>query len=515
MVKFEGIILQFGFGAVGKSFYEKLRYEVAFDEYKYFVVTKYDTEFEAFVSLGGMVNNFVVAEVVKENYQEIFGRFLKKGDLLIDFADTVGTKDICRWCADNGIMYINTGEADWPYRWYSILEENLIKQEMKKEYKDIKQPIVLQHGNNPGLVSHFVKEALEYIVETQFKPRGLAKLSKKRNNGKNIEGLEYSKLKELVKQGKFNELAKILGVRMIHVSDIDLQQIKDEYVDKKLYNTWCPETFLFEMLSESTCNIGLHEKLEFNDKCNFADRENGFLQFSDMAINKKCYSLYPDGVFKGYLVPHEETLTIANGLEVKSTEGDETKVVYRPTVMFVYKPCDYAERYFSNTKVNEYPNPDSDKPQDIESPTECIVHGYEYPKEYEIVYREKITSGTEYVGALILGEHFDPVWVGNRIELSYLYKGNKASYWQTPTVTPVAISALAAVCYMISHKDNGGIYFPDDIKDYKYIIKLAEKYISKTVYKTFSKEMVESTLGIDLKSLQLEDLFEIGVGSLH
>ena len=38
----------------------------------------------------------------------------------------------------------------------------------------------------------------------------------------------------------------------------------------------------------------------------------------------------------------------------------------------------------------------------------------------------------------------------------------------------------------------GGIYFPDDIMDYKSIIKLAEKYISKTIYKTFSKEEVES-----------------------
>ena len=507
MVKFGGKILQFGFGAVGKSFYEKLPFEVEFDEYKYYIVTKYSSEFEAFVNLGGMISNFIVADVTKENYEKVFGDILSAGDMLIDFADTVGTKDICRWCADNGIMYINTGEADWPYRWYSILEENLIKQEMKKEYAHIGQPIVLQHGNNPGLVSHFVKEALEYIVEGQFKPKGLSKFKKKKNLSENESKLQYSHLKELIKQGKFNELAQALGVRMIHVSDIDLQQIKDEYVEKKLYNTWCPETFLFEMLSESTCNIGPHEELQFKDPCNFADIENGFLQFTDMAVHKKCNSLYPDGPFEGYLVPHEETLTIANGLEVKEIDGNKVSTIYRPTVMFVYKPCDYAERYFKEAKVNNYPNPDPDKPQDREDSNECIIHGYEYPKEYEIVYREKIATGTEYVGVLILGENFEPVWVGNRVELSYLYKSNKASYWQTPTVTPVAISALAAVSWMISHKSQGGIYFPDDIRDYKYIIKLAEKYISKTVYKTFSKEMAEELLHIDLKKLQLQDVF--------
>lgn len=106
-----------------------------------------------------------------------------------------------------------------------------------------------------------------------------------------------------------------------------------------------------------------------------------------------------------------------------------------------------------------------------------------------------------------MGDNFDPVWVGNRVELSFLYKNKKASYWQTPTITPVAMSALAAVCWMIKNKEKGGIYFPDDIADYKYIIKTAEKYISKTIYKTFSKDILEQNLKIDFSNLQMKDLF--------
>ena len=56
------------------------------------------------------------------------------------------------------------------------------------------------------------------------------------------------------------------------------------------------------------------------------------------------------------------------------------------------------------------------------------------------------------------------------------------------------------------HK-KGGIYFPDDIADYKYILKIAEKYISKTLYKTFSKEELAETLQIDFENLQVKDLF--------
>lgn len=484
MVKFDGRIVQFGFGAVGKSFYEKASKEIQFNENNYYVITMDKLEFHAYVNLGGLVSNFIVSQITKDNFSEVFSKYLQAGDLLIDFADTVGTKDICQWCADNNIMYINTGEADWPDRWYSIFEENLKKLKMKEECKN-NHPIVLQHGNNPGLVSHFVKAAISYIVEKQFK--------------KNKE------LKKLIKEGRFNEAAMKLGVKMIHVNDIDLQQIDSDYDNNVLYSTWCTDTFWFEMLSEATVDIGTHEKVDFEDKCNLVDYENGFLEFKNLAADVRCSTYYPGGKFSGYLVPHEETITIAEGLEVK----ENGKVVYRPTVMFLYHPCEYATKYFNNAKVNDYLNPDENKPMDCENENgESIIRGYTYPKNFEIVYKEKIKSGTEYVGVLLLGDGFDPVWVGNRVEMPFLYKDKKSSYWQTPTITPVAMSALAAVCWMIKNKDKGGIYFPDDIMDYKYILKVAEKYISKTIYKTFSKEEVEEALGINLNEIKLANLIE-------
>ena len=106
------------------------------------------------------------------------------------------------------------------------------------------------------------------------------------------------------------------------------------------------------------------------------------------------------------------------------------------------------------------------------------------------------------------GENFKPVWVGNRIKLPFLYKNKKNSYWQTPTITPISISTLAAICWMIKNKDKGGICFPDDISDYKYILKIAEKYISKTIYKTFNKADLEDSLKIDFSNLQAKDFFE-------
>lgn len=134
MIKYTGTIVQFGFGAVGKSFFEKVPKEIQFQENSYHVITGNKYEFESYINLGGLAPNFHIYEVNQDNFKEIFGAFLKEGDMLIDFADTVGTRDICKWCAENNIMYLNTGEADWPENWYSIFTENLLKTEMKKEY---------------------------------------------------------------------------------------------------------------------------------------------------------------------------------------------------------------------------------------------------------------------------------------------------------------------------------------------------------------------------------------------
>lgn len=486
LIKFEGRIVQFGFGAVGKSFYEKVSKEIKFNENKYYVITRESYEFDAYVNLGGIVSNFIVSEVTRDNFQQVFEPYLESGDLLIDFADTVGTKDICAWCAERNIMYINTGEADWPDHWYCIFEENESKRALQKRYAregDLKHPIVLHHGNNPGLVSHFVKAALEHIVSTQFR--------------------KDKHLKELVKAGNFPEVARTLGVRMIHVNDIDLQRVKDDYSDQLLFSTWCTDSFWFEMLSEATATLGTHEQIDFEKECNWINTEKGFMEFQKLAADQKCRTYYPGGVFEGFLVPHEETITIAQNLEVR----EDDKVVYRPTVLFLYTPCEYAKRYFEQAKVNSYPNPDPLKPQDCENENgQSIVRGYVYPNNFEIVYQEKIENGTEYVGVLLLGDRFEPVWVGNRVETSFLYKNKKASYWQTPTITPVAMSALAAVCWMLQNQDKGGIYFPDDIADYKSIIKKAEKYISKTLYRTFSQKELAEKLGIDFQNLQMKDI---------
>ena len=87
-------------------------------------------------------------------------------------------------------------------KWIIVLK---LKEKYKNDLRYNNHPIVLQHGNNPGLVSHFVKLAIEYIINTQYKKNKL--------------------LKKLLKENKFNEIAKILDIKIIS----GLPKVKNKY----------------------------------------------------------------------------------------------------------------------------------------------------------------------------------------------------------------------------------------------------------------------------------------------
>ena len=104
MIEFKNKIVQFGFGAVGKSFFEKVSKEIKYDKDKYFVISRDKLEYTFFLELGGKIGNFIVADINRDNFKKIFSKYLEEGDLLIDFADSVGTKDFIEWCANKNIM---------------------------------------------------------------------------------------------------------------------------------------------------------------------------------------------------------------------------------------------------------------------------------------------------------------------------------------------------------------------------------------------------------------------------
>jgi homospermidine synthase len=455
----------FGFGAIGKSIYELIRKEISFNEDNFFVIDKKRTpqSLDFFCQYnGGRRENYIKKFITKSNFTSIFGKYLSSGDLLIDLSTETGSENIIDWCVQNNVMYVNTADNDWPEDvWRGNFEHALVMQKKIQKYNKNqhinKHPIVLQHGNNCGLVSHFTKMALRHIVQTQFP-----------NN---------ARLNKLANENKYNLLARDLGLRMVQVSDNDVQQINVKFNPKILKNTWSPMNLFMEGVMKAEFIVGNHEVLKgIKDKISVLDTKSGYIQFKTPGVENLCTSYDPSGEFRGFIIPHEEIYSIARHLTINN-DGNKS-LIYRPTVLFVYYPCDVAFKYMQRAKLE----------------------GYVKPKRSCVIY-EGIVSGCEYVGVFLLGEKFDPVWAGNRLELGFIKKKGYSGF-QTPTITPVAAGALGAICWMLKNKNKKGIFYPDDIIDFDYIVGVAEKYISKTIYATFKQSDLKN---INFNNIQLKD----------
>ena len=112
---------------------------------------------------------FVEDKVTEDNMGALLGKYLSAGDLLIDLAWNIDCVEIVQWCHDRGILYINTSVELWdPYAGAENkppTERTLYWRHMKlrKMVASWSQPgptAVIEHGANPGLISHFTKHAL-------------------------------------------------------------------------------------------------------------------------------------------------------------------------------------------------------------------------------------------------------------------------------------------------------------------------------------------------------------------
>ena len=95
---------------------------------------------------------------------------------------------------------------------------------------------VVTHGANPGLVSHFVKQALLNIARDtggdDSTPAGRA---------------------------GWAELARRLGIRAIHIAERDTQVADNAKRHGEFVNTWSIDGFVDELLQPAELSIGLHE----------------------------------------------------------------------------------------------------------------------------------------------------------------------------------------------------------------------------------------------------------------
>jgi homospermidine synthase len=444
MVKFDGKILIVGYGAVSQCTLPILvkHLKVPFEN-----ITVMDFEDKARKMAPWVRKGIRWARkrITRANMHILLAKYLKAGDLLIDLAWNIDCCEILQWCHDHGVLYVNTSTEEWdPYAGAHVKppqERTLYWRHMEVRrlvsgWREVGPTAVIEHGANPGLVSHFVKQ-------------GLLDIGHRAVREKKFSGRLSREIEQCMHDLRFNELAMKLGVKVIHCSERDTQISNQPKQVDEFVNTWSIEGFREEGTTTAEMGWGTHEKKMPPLACEQKIGPKNQICLARMGMNTFVVSWVPNYCIHGMVVRHGEAFTISDKLTVWKGK----KAVYRPTVHYAYCPCDNAI-----VSLHE-------------------LRGYDYKLQPKLrIMTDEIVSGEDILGALIMGHPYNSWWTGSILSIG---ESRRLVPHQNATTMQVAISVVAATLWMIQNP-NEGVCVPDDLP-HDFILKVSKPYLGKFV----------------------------------
>ena len=387
---------------------------------------------------------FTQERITPENLGALLGRHLGAGDLLVDLAWNIDCCEILQWCHDRGVLYVNTSVELWdPYASeakhpteLTLYWRHMNIRRMVAGWQTPGPTAVLEHGANPGLISHWTKQGLLDIAN-----RLLA--------DKRVLGAEAEELRQLVKSQTFNRLAMKLGVKVIHCSERDTQISDQPKQVDEFVNTWSIEGFREEGTTTAEMGWGTHERTLPDLAFEHPDGPKNQICLARMGMNVRVRSWVPDYAIQGMVVRHGEAFTISD----KLTVWEDGKAVYRPTVHYAYCPCDNAI-----ISLHE-------------------LRGCDYALQPKLrIMTDEITGGADILGALLMGHAYNSWWTGSHLTIG---RSRELLPHQNATTLQVAISITAAAAWILRNPDRG-VLVPDDLP-HEFVLEMARPYLGHNI----------------------------------
>ena len=180
----------------------------------------------------------------------------------MDLAFNLETRFLLKWCNEHNICFVNTSLELWdPFAnvhlgdprlltlYYRQMQ--LIDMQNDKTWNKKGATAIIDHGCNPGLVSHFVKRAL--IDMTMY-------VLNNNTCESSISTSDRNQLKEHLNKKDYSKLAYLLGVKTIHISERDTQITNVPKKVNEFVNTWSIEGLAEEAVAPAEMGWGTHEK---------------------------------------------------------------------------------------------------------------------------------------------------------------------------------------------------------------------------------------------------------------
>jgi len=434
---FEGKFLMIGCGSIGQGVLPLLFRHFTITPDRINIVTADERGKDVAAEFGV---THTIEPLVQENYQTIVDRHLSKSDFLLNLSVDVSSAALIEHCQKKGILYLDTCVEPWPGTYtdpslsisarsnYALREEAL-KLRTVFGIEGPRPTAIIAHGANPGLVSHFVKQALLNIAK---------------DTGYALEKIPTA-------QPEWAKLAMDLGIKVIHIAERDTQQSATPKKIGEFINTWSIDGFYSEGSQPSEMGWGTHEK-ELPADGHKHDFGCGSAIYLDQpSFMTKTRSWTPTAKSQlGWVVTHHESISISDYLTVR--DGDT--IVYRPTVHYAYRPCDGAVLSLDELAGNN----------DILQPSQRLMTD------------EILPGGVDELGVLLMGHAKNAYWYGSRLSID---ETRKLVPHHNATGLQVTSSVIGAVTWAMRNPEQG-IVDADDV-DHEVLMQVARPYLGEII----------------------------------
>jgi homospermidine synthase len=431
-VAFPGRLIFVGFGSIGQGVLPLILRHVGIQADQITVVAADDAGAGVAAEYGV---KFVKHALTRENFKNVLDPLVGRGDFLLNLSVDVSSIALIKFCWEKGSLYLDTCIEPWPGGYtdptvspsrrtnYALREEALALRDTRKNAPTA----VLTHGANPGMVSHFVKQALLNIAADT--------------------GVETA---EPASKAEWAALAQKLGVKVIHIAERDTQVSNRPKEVGEFVNTWSVDGFVGEGCQPAELGWGSHEKNWPRDgkKHDFGRGSAIYLMQPGAATRVRTWTPKA-GHFHGFLITHGESISIADYLTVKKGE----QLAYRPTVHYAYHPSDAA----------------------IVSVHELAGRNW-IIQERKRIMMEEITSGIDELGVLLAGHKKNAYWYGSQLSIQ---EARQLAPHNSATSLQVTVATLSGLIWAIENP-NSGIVEPDDL-DFRRALEICRPYLGPVV----------------------------------
>jgi homospermidine synthase len=431
-VQFPGRLVFVGFGSIGQGVLPLVLRHIGIKPERITIVTAEEAGKREAAEYG---IKFVVNPLTRDNFRQVLDPLIGKGDFLLNLSVDVSSIALIKFAHEKGALYLDTCIEPWPggYTDPSISPARRTNYALREEALALRQShkngptAVLTHGANPGLVSHFVKQALLNLASDIGVDAG--------NPGT---------------REQWAALAHKLQVKVIHIAERDTQVAN---VPKRLgefVNTWSVDGFVSEGCQPAELGWGTHEKelpprgqrYDFGPQCAIYMLQPG--------AGTRVRTWTPKaGPFHGFLITHGESISIPDYLSHR--EGD--KVVYRPTVHYAYHPSNDAV-----LSVHEFAGRNW------------------HLQERKRILNEEIIAGIDELGVLLAGHKKNAYWYGSQLSID---EARKLVPYNTATSLQVCVAVLSGMVWAMENPQ-AGVTEPDEM-DFRRNLEVCMPYLGPVV----------------------------------